>query len=475
MAYVFERCGSEWIEIARLVPSDGVVGDRFGAAVALDGDTALVGAPEAGDEGAVYIFERSGPDWIQVAKRTAITGASGDRYGDAVALDGEWAFVGAWGDDDQGSQSGSVWIYERNGGLWSFEAKLLPGGVDASDAFGISVDVSGDWAVVGAEGDGDGGFLAGAVYVFEFDAGSWSEYQKVVPAGAGFTANFGHSVAIDGSYFAAGAPADDPLGLTDAGSASVYRLTFNLFPTPPSWNFQQQLVASDAASQDNFGASVGIDGKRVVVGSPLDDDGAAAAGSAYLFERNIVTWNEIEKLAAGDPVLLHLFGGSVAVAGDYLAAGAVGDDDLGSAAGAAYVFSATGDCGGPPPCGNLTYGAGASAANVLGLNNAGGTATGTTAQIATSGVTSGVAFTALSLGSDHADLLGGVVLVDQALLIQLETVPAVAGTATWAVPIPANFALVGLPVYFQSLAAEPLLPLGTAFSNGLRLIICPLV
>jgi len=150
----------------KLTASDGAANDHFGDSVSLSGDTAVIGAPYTDtSEGSAYVFVRSGTTWSQQAKLTANDGVAYDDFGDSVSLSGDTAVIGARGDDDLGTDSGSAYVFVRSGTTWSQQAKLTASDGAYSDRFGYSVSVSGDTAVIGAYGDDN---FKGAAYVFAY-------------------------------------------------------------------------------------------------------------------------------------------------------------------------------------------------------------------------------------------------------------------------------------------------------------------
>ena len=154
-AYIFTRSGTlAWTQQAKLTASDGAADDEFGGSVAISGDTVVVGAvwndDNGTDSGSAYIFTRSGTAWTEQAKLTASDGAADDNFGNSVAISGDTVVVGAWHDDDNGTDSGSAYIYTRSGTAWTEQAKLMASDGAADDEFGDSVAISGDTVVVGA-------------------------------------------------------------------------------------------------------------------------------------------------------------------------------------------------------------------------------------------------------------------------------------------------------------------------------------
>ncbi|MBA7679911.1 hypothetical protein ES703_88217 [subsurface metagenome] len=166
-AYIFKRDGTSWSEQAKLTASDGAAYDRFGSSVSVSGDYAIVGALLDDDNGtssgSAYIFRRYGTSWSEQAKLTASDGAASDRFGSSVSVSGDYTIAGAYGDD---SSSGSAYIFERSGTSWSEQAKLLASDGAASDYFGWSVSISGVYAIVGAYLDDDSGGGSGSAYMF---------------------------------------------------------------------------------------------------------------------------------------------------------------------------------------------------------------------------------------------------------------------------------------------------------------------
>jgi hypothetical protein len=159
-------CALTPIEVAKLTASDGASSDRFGISVALDGDTALIGVLKGRNSGSAYVFTRNAGVWTEQAKLTASDGASSDSFGASVAVDGDTALIGANEDDDNGDVSGSAYVFTRSAGVWTEQAKLTASDGAVNDNFGRSVAVDVDTALVGAASDDDNGTNSGSAYVF---------------------------------------------------------------------------------------------------------------------------------------------------------------------------------------------------------------------------------------------------------------------------------------------------------------------
>jgi hypothetical protein len=338
-AYLFTRSGANWNLQAKLIASDGAASDCFGYSVALSGDTALLGAygddDKGSNSGSAYVFTRSGASWTQQAKLTAGDGAAGDRFGWSVALSGDTALVGAYLDDDNGADSGSVYVFTLSGASWTQQAKLVSGDGAATDYFGISVALSGDTALVSAYCDDDNGAESGSAYVFTRSGASWTQQAKLTAGDGAASDCFGCSAALSGDTALVGAHQDDDNG-AESGSAYVFTRS------GASWTQQAKLTASDGAASDRFGCSVSVSGDTALVGAYLDDDKGPASGSAYVFTRSGASWTQQAKLTAGDGAVEDYFGRSVSISGETALVGAYQDDDNGFSSGSAYVFTRSG-------------------------------------------------------------------------------------------------------------------------------------
>ena len=316
-------------EIAKLLALDGEAGDRLGFAVAVSGDTAVVGAPHDSDNaGSAYVFVRNGTSWDQQAKLLASDGVAGDVFGTSVAVSGDTVVVSAKGDDDNGNHSGSAYVFVRSETSWSQQAKLLPTDGTPLDQSGVGVAVSGDTVVLGADGHPEGD-NTGAAYVFVRSGTSWSQQAKLLASDGEVADQFGISVAVAGDTAVVGATVDD----NHTGSAYVFVRSGTV------WSQQAKLLGSGATS--HFGLSVAVSGDTAVVGGG-DLDGVGGSGAAWVFVRSGTSWSQQAKMLPSDGAQGDQFGGRVAVSGDVAVAGASQDDDQGTNSGSAYVFRRNG-------------------------------------------------------------------------------------------------------------------------------------
>ncbi len=321
------------------VVDDYANGDKFGAAVAVHKDTAVVGAQEDGDtvnkSGSAYVFVKQGSTWRVQAKLLASDGALYDMFGKAVAINGDTVVVGANEDDDKGGNSGSAYVFVRKGTGWSQQQKIVPADGAAWDLFGSSVAVSGDTLVVGAEKDDDKGLDSGSAYVYVRSGTSWSLQQKLVGASGKPDDGFGRAVAAAKDTVAVGTPRDNSKG-GNAGAVYVYARSGT------SWSQQQKLTASDATAGDALGWSVALEGDTLVVGAPWEETGVWESGSAYVFVRSGSTWTQQQKIKGTSLSVFDNFGYSVAISGERVAVGAHKDDVKVVDQGSTFVFTRSG-------------------------------------------------------------------------------------------------------------------------------------
>ena len=323
---------ADWDIGELLLASDGADHDEFGKSVSISGNYAVIGAlcndENGSNSGSAYIFYYDSTNWYQQAKLTASDGADLDIFGKSVSISGNYVVIGATGNDDNGSCSGSAYIFSRSGTIWTEQAKLTASDAATEDNFGYSVSISGDYAVIGAIGNDENGTHAGAAYIFNRSGTIWSQQAKLLASDGVAHDHFGKSVAIFGDYCVIGAGDVD-----DNGFCYIFKRSGT------SWYQQAKLVASDGASQDLFGYSVSIFDDYAVIGACGDDDNGSCSGSTYIFIRSDTTWTEQTKLTASDGTTDNYFGYSVSIFDDYAVIGAYSDDDNGISSGSAYIFN----------------------------------------------------------------------------------------------------------------------------------------
>jgi len=339
-AYIYTRSGTTWSQQAELNDPDAASGDDFGFAVSLSGDTALVGTPGTtldgqGAAGAAYVYTRSGTTWSQQTELNDPDAASGDDFGSAVSLSGDTVLVGAVFKTVSGhTGAGAAYIYTRSGTTWSQQAKLNDPDAVAGDQFGYSVALAGNTALVGDDDKTVSGQPdAGAAYVYVRSGTSWSQQTALTAPDAATNDAFGSSVALAGDTALVGADGKTVSGQSYAGAAYVYTRTGT------AWPQQAELSDPDAGTGDQFGISVALAGNTVLIGASYKTvSGQSGAGAAYVYTGWGTSWSQSSELAPSDATANDLFGCSLALSGDTALVGAYSKTVSGQEdAGAAYM------------------------------------------------------------------------------------------------------------------------------------------
>ena len=327
--YVYEPGDSQWIEKQKLVPSDGSANDQFGRSVAIEGNTIVVGSYYDDGTGSAYVFARLGSVWTQQQKLIAPDAASGDRFGCSAAIDNNIIVIGAYGDD---SQTGSAYVFTRTGSTWSFQQKLSD--AQPGDNFGYSVAIDNNTIIIGAPNHSHSEFdYAGSAYVFTRSEQSWSQQAVLWASDPAYRDHFGFSVALDGNSAVIGAYEGGVDVITKAGAAYAFA------KTDTGWVEQQKLFdGSDPCSGEDFGWSVAIKNDTILVGCPYDFVNGNMTGSVFEFVRTGLTWVQSDRLTAGDANANDEFGKSVALAGRHIVIGAPYNYNNGKSSGSAYLF-----------------------------------------------------------------------------------------------------------------------------------------
>ncbi len=322
---------------SRLMPGDSSARSYFGYASGIGGDYAVIGS--AGDDynpdspGAVYVFRREGEVRTEEAKLSAPDDDGYDSFGKAIGISGDYIVVGASGDDDRGNSAGAAYIFVRENGAWSLQAKLTASDAAAYDGFGNSAGVSGGCVIVGASGRDGSAVNTGAACIFRRNGAVWTQEAKLTAPDAAVRDLFGFSVGIAGDYIVCGAPGDDGGG-SSAGSAYIFRREGS------AWVCETKLAPGDPEAADAFGEAVAIRGDYAIAGAWGGDDKGRASGAAYIFRREGAAWTQYAKLLAGDGQAYSQLGKSVSIADGYALAGVpFHDGAAGADTGAAYIYA----------------------------------------------------------------------------------------------------------------------------------------
>jgi len=313
-AYLFTKSNGSWSQGQKLTASDGLAGDEFGYRVVLANDTLLVGAFTAtvggnASQGAAYLFTKSNGTWSESQKLTASDGGLFDNFGASVALDGSTLVVGANGATVGGNAAqGAVYVFTESNGTWTQTQKLTANDGAAYDNFGLSVALKGSTILVGSPQAAIGGNAGqGALYVFAESNGTWSQVQKLTASDGAANSSFGESVALNGSTALIGANNATVNGHSFQGAAYIFT------ESNGTWSQVQKLTASDGAANSNFGSAVALNGSTALIGA----DGSTVGGNtyqgkAYLFMESGGNWSQSDTFIASDGAVDDYFGAALA-------------------------------------------------------------------------------------------------------------------------------------------------------------------
>lgn len=376
VAYVFKLSGNSWVQQQKLISSTRYEFGYFGRSVAISGNYIIASSPSSREDdgagfylngaGSAFIFERDevADTWTEQQKITPQYHTDGDQFGSAVSIDGQYAAIGAkqHGFDatnaNELASSGAAYIFKLDNGTWIEQQKLISSDRRVGDNFGVSIAISGNSLVVGAEqqkfdsASANTLTSAGASYIFEIDGNSWIQKQKLSPTDRAANDRFGNAVALNGNriLIAAVTEDEDEQGLntfTDAGSVYSFAQITN------NWQQQQKINSADFATGDQFGASVAIHGDYAVIGAYGEDEDTNGtnsmfnAGAAFLFKKENGNWVFKQKIVAPDRAPEDNFGFGVSIQDDFVVIGSyLSDKDLtgnqvSPEAGAAYIFKRT--------------------------------------------------------------------------------------------------------------------------------------
>lgn len=355
-AYIFVRKSGVWTQQAYLKASDGKAGDEFGYAVAISGETVVIGAfakttttttgtgttlatVTAPYTGAAYVFTRTDTTWTQQATLKASNPDAYDAFGYSVAVSGDTVVVGAIGESSATSkivatkanntlaQAGAAYVFLQNGTTWTQQAYLKASSPQRLSHFGIAVGISGENIVVGAPNESK---AEGAAYVFTRSNAKWGKPKLLKARNADAGDHFGRAVAISGDTLIVGAPEEASAATTvggkqnnnrapGAGAAYLYSQSKGI------WSLPVYLKSSRSSAGDAFGSAVAVDDELVAVGAPGEDGGGKNSGAAYLFGQSDTAWSEQLVLRASDRDSGDQLGSSVALADKTVICGAEGE------------------------------------------------------------------------------------------------------------------------------------------------------
>jgi hypothetical protein len=325
-AYVYQRSASSWSAGTVLTASDPIDFQSFGRAVALDGDAAVVTGGPGLDGYAAYIFIRDGASWGPHEQARLGTAPA---FGRAAAVSGTSALFGSPTESNPNPDQGAAYVHVRSASAWTEQQKLSASDGAFNDQFGMAAAIDGDSALVGATGDDN----RGSAYVFVRTAASWGQQAKLTASDGAVNDQFGAAVSLRGDSALVGAIGDDVGGQIDQGAAYVF------VRNAASWVEQAKLTASDGAASDQLGASVSLGAEVALVGAA---NSSAGSGATYTFTRSASVWAQDSKITPLVPMAGDLFGSAVSLSANVALIGTPGHPVPHGNSGAAYVFRAYG-------------------------------------------------------------------------------------------------------------------------------------
>lgn len=340
-AVIFRRTGSAWAQEAVITGTDTATNDAFGTSVAVSAGVVAVGAPLASaagsQSGAVYVFRKIGGVWVQTQRLVAPDAAALDWFGQAVAIFGDTLVVGSPRDDDDGSSSGSAYVYRWDGVAWTTPQKLHAADAAKGDEFGAAIAMDGDAVVVGARFDDDpsAGPDAGSAYVFRRGAAGFVQEAKLLADDKAQFDLFGSAVAISGDRVIAGAPQADVGGVGDIGAAWVFKRLGGV------WSVEDKLTSAGGGPLDKLGSAVALSSTSALVGAPLYGVQGASYGTAWFYEYDGTSWVRTRQYLVAGGTSNDEAGTAVALSGRFALVGADRDPTKAQNAGAIHALVAT--------------------------------------------------------------------------------------------------------------------------------------
>ncbi|HOT11999.1 MAG TPA: FG-GAP repeat protein, partial [Polyangiaceae bacterium] len=286
---------------------------NFGESIAIDGDTMVIGAPGVSadqTEGVAYVYVRAGSTWVEQAQLAVPSLPLNTRFGHAVAVSGNTVVVGAPDSSNDRSGSAHVFVYQYGG--WSLQESLEDGAPTASDRFGNAVSIQGDRLLVGAPGSTWPGFPSGKAVLFTRKSSKWKVEKTFSDPPGDLSLNFGYSVALAAPWVFIGSPGGSFMGKQKV----VYYES-----TSSGWKDCEVLEPSKLKANSRFGSSISVSGSLLAVGAPEENDSVPEAGAVFVFHWNGTKWEELDKLKVTPPVIHGAFGKNLSVSGHRIIAG----------------------------------------------------------------------------------------------------------------------------------------------------------
>jgi hypothetical protein len=292
-AHLFKRSGASWSQVAKVSPSPA--SGFFGSAVAMNTEYAFISANRENrntsmiQTGALYVYRRNGDNLTFVSKITSPNQTANGFFGNALSIDGDYLAIAATND----GSTGAVYIYHLVGSTWTLEATVKSSDIAAGDQFGSGIHLKGDQLIVGASTDDDKGMDSGSAYIFKRNGTAWTQIVKFVPTDGDQSDNFGEDVALSGTFAIVSSPIDEEKGnLT--GSVYGYKLQ------GANWVFDKKYFSTDPNQNEIFGFNLhAASNGTVLIGATGNDEKGANMGAAYVLTVGTSSLEEVRKLVSG--------------------------------------------------------------------------------------------------------------------------------------------------------------------------------
>ncbi len=279
-AYFYRFDGSTWMEDSVITDPDGSAFDQFGTSVSISGEFAFVGVPSDDDQGpdagSVFVYRNDNGSWTFHQKLEP--GIAGDDFGCSVSMDGSFAVVGARGTDLVGLNTGAAYVYRLDGASWTIEQIITAGDPGLEDYFGFAVALDHPQLLISAPYDNDQGSDSGSAYVFTREAGVWTQKEKLNASDGTGEALFGESLELSGRFAIVGSHHRDGPAHVEEGGAYLFHYDGR------TWVELTKLLPQISSEYDYFGYAVAISEDYAVVGAPRNSDVVNVQGTAYVFD-----------------------------------------------------------------------------------------------------------------------------------------------------------------------------------------------
>lgn len=357
--YVYKLDSGRWKIYQKLMQNPILRGDEFGSRVAIHKDYIFVSSLKndydtnnnnyVENSGSVYVFKNISGKWVQIQKIVSPYRYYLDKFGEALAISDNYAIIGVQGDDRDSSDNNSIssagaaYLYKLISGRWVFQKKITSKIRSSNDAFGNTVDINDNYIIIGSKGNktdaSNNNTLssAGSVYVYKNYNGNWYLLQKIVASDRSAGDNFGLKVSLDSNNLMISSEKGY------AGRMYYFRLGTKFTET-------QKFISKDLSIGDDFGISIHLKGDFCIVGAPGEQNDTSGigtlsdAGAAYIFQNVSGTWKQIKKIVSYERNASDYFGISVAINEGHFLVGAYGEDNdtfgqsFVTGAGAAYFY-----------------------------------------------------------------------------------------------------------------------------------------